>query len=285
MFSNTSGNNSTAIGYNALYYHAIGTSNTAIGPQALENSTGFQNSAYGSLALSNSTTGIYNTAVGAQALWPNQAGDYNTSIGFSSNFSGANRINSISIGYNTQTTASYQVRIGSSSVTSIGGYANWTNISDGRAKKNIRAEVPGLSFINLLHPVTYNLDLDAIDEIQKSDDPKINRFIDSLRLARSPEEKEIFAKAKANKEKQVYSGFLAQDVEKAAQSVGYDFSGVDAPVNGNSAYGLRYDEFVVPLVKAVQELCEKNIRLQEQVNELNVRLYILVNSPNWKTEE
>ena len=42
----------------------------------------------------------------------------------------------------------------------------------GRIKKNIRAEVPGLAFINLLQPVTYNLDLDAYDEIRKLDGPE-----------------------------------------------------------------------------------------------------------------
>jgi hypothetical protein len=55
-------------------------------------------------------------------------------------------------------------------------------------------------------------------------------------------------------------------VEKAAQSMGYNFSGVD--VDESSIYGLRYAEFVVPLVKAVQELSEQNDRLQEQINEL-----------------
>jgi hypothetical protein len=38
----------------------------------------------------------------------------------------------------------------------------------------------------------------------------------------------------------------------SAQLKGYDFSGVD--VDETSVYGLRYSEFVVPLVKAVQEL-------------------------------
>jgi hypothetical protein len=50
------------------------------------------------------------------------------------------------------------------------------------------------------------------------------------------------------------SGFIAQDVEAAARSVGYDFSGVCAPKNEDDFYGLRYAEFVVPLVKSVQEL-------------------------------
>ena len=34
---------------------------------------------------------------------------------------------------------------------------------------------------------------------------------------------------------------------------GVDFSGVDKPKNDTDQYGLRYAEFVVPLVKAVQE--------------------------------
>jgi trimeric autotransporter adhesin len=49
------------------------------------------------------------------------------------------------------------------------------------------------------------------------------------------------------------TGFIAQDVEAAAKELNFDFSGVDAPKNENDFYGLRYAEFVVPLVKAVQE--------------------------------
>jgi hypothetical protein len=51
---------------------------------------------------------------------------------------------------------------------------------------------------------------------------------------------------------------LAQDVEKAAKDLNYDFSGVDAPKNDKDLYALRYAEFVVPLVKAVQELSQQN---------------------------
>jgi len=52
-------------------------------------------------------------------------------------------------------------------VTSIGGYANWNNMSDKRIKKNITTNVPGLAFVNKLNPVTYNLDLEASDRIVK----------------------------------------------------------------------------------------------------------------------
>ncbi len=279
---NRSGSYNVATGYYALYSNTNGNNNTATGHYALYyNTTGSFNTAYGFYALQNNTTGTHNTACGPGTLVTNSTGSYNTAIGsYAGNASISNATNATVIGSDARYTASNQVRIGNSSVTSIGGYSNWTNVSDGRVKKNIRAEVPGLDFINLLQPVTYNLDLNAIDKIMKSDDPEINRLTDSLRLARSSEETEILVKAKANKENQVYSGFIAQDVEKAAQSVGYNFSGVDAPLHDKSTYGLRYADFVVPLVKAVQELSEQNTKLQEQVNELAAKLDELTKSQN-----
>ncbi|MBK9336331.1 MAG: hypothetical protein IPM98_06985 [Lewinellaceae bacterium] len=52
-----------------------------------------------------------------------------------------------------------------------------------------------------------------------------------------------------------YSGFIAQEVEQAAARAGFAFSGVDKPQNDETTpYALRYAEFTVPLVKAVQEL-------------------------------
>ena len=49
------------------------------------------------------------------------------------------------------------------------------------------------------------------------------------------------------------SGFIAQEVEKAAKESGYDFNGVHKPANENDNYSIGYSLFVVPLVKAVQE--------------------------------
>jgi trimeric autotransporter adhesin len=68
----------------------------------------------------------------------------------------------------------------------------------------------------------------------------------------------------------LYSGFLAQEVEKAARDANYDFSGVDKPKNKNDYYGLRYAEFVVPLVKAMQEQ-------QKIIEALTKRLEVLEN--------
>ena len=73
----------------------------------------------------------------------------------------------------------------------------------------------------------------------------------------------------------IHTGFIAQEVEQAAGKLHYEFSGVDKPKNNNDLYGLRYADFVVPLVKAVQELSKKNDEkdaliadLQKQMNEL-----------------
>jgi hypothetical protein len=56
-------------------------------------------------------------------------------------------------------------------------------------------------------------------------------------------------------------------VEAAAREAGFDrFSGVDAPKNDRDYYGIRYSEFVVPLVKAVQELSEIVEQQQKQID-------------------
>ncbi len=52
----------------------------------------------------------------------------------------------------------------------------------------------------------------------------------------------------------------------------YDFSGVDAAKNDKDLYGLRYAEFVVPLVKAVQELSQQNNELKKRIEKLEAAL-------------
>jgi cell division septum initiation protein DivIVA len=47
---------------------------------------------------------------------------------------------------------------------------------------------------------------------------------------------------------------------------------VDAPKNNKDLYALRYAEFVVPLVKAVQELSNKNDELEQRIKKLEKML-------------
>ena len=261
------GGSNAAFGNQALYCNTTGNYNTANGVQALFfNTTGNQNTAIGFGALYNNKTGNNNIAIGNNALWSNNYGSQNIVIGYMAYIDPGNLNNAIVIGNNAVATASNQVMIGNSSVTSIGGYASWSTFSDGRSKKNIQSNVPGLAFINRLQPVTYNLNLDAIDALLKRD--QMRSEPDSLIKPLPQELIDINKKARESKEKQLQTGFVAQDVEAIAKSIGYNFSGVEVDELG--IYSLRYGEFVVPLVKAVQELSEQNDRLQKQVNELTV---------------
>jgi trimeric autotransporter adhesin len=72
----------------------------------------------------------------------------------------------------------------------------------------------------------------------------------------------------ADKEKILLTGFVAQEVEQAAAATGFDFSGVDKPKNDSGLYALRYAEFVVPLVKAMQEQQQLITDLQKKVQSL-----------------
>ena len=249
------------------------------------------NTAIGAYSMTDNTTGSDNTGVGKYALQYNIGGWGNTAIGFSagqfaddptnSTFLGAYTgavgvvANSIAIGNKASVTASHQVRIGNDDVTSIGGAVDWTTFSDGRFKKNMKENVPGLEFINGLRPLTYTLDVTSITEAKR---------LDKQSKARTDQE----LKATKEKEKIVYTGFVAQEVEKAAKKLNYDFSGVDAPKNNKDFYGLRYSEFVVPLVRAVQELSEKTDEIEElkkQNNELSERLRKLEELVNKSTRE
>lgn len=257
LFHNGDGFENTAIGSMSMFSNTIGEVNTATGFESLYNNTsGSENTAYGYHALYSNTDGDYNTAEGFGAM-EDVSGTYMTAIGFGAEPVAGGLSNSTSIGAYSFNTGNDQVRLGDGYVVSIGGYVGWSNLSDGRVKKNIRNNVPGLAFINKLQPVTYNIDLDAADKITQRPVVK-DKEGKALPLTASQ-----IASRKA-KEQIVYTGFIAQDVEKAAKSLSYDFSGVDPAQNDKDLYGLRYGDFVVPLVKAVQELSVQNDSLKSQ---------------------
>ncbi len=60
----------------------------------------------------------------------------------------------------------------------------------------------------------------------------------------------------------------------------YDFSGVDAAKNSKDLYGLRYAEFVMPLVKGMQELSAENDSLKSLVTELKAMVIELAKKVN-----
>ncbi len=274
LISNTTGNGNTICGYYSAYTNTTGSANTTNGMYSLSSNTiGIDNTAIGYGSMISNTTGKYNTAVGSLSLYSNTTGEYNTAIGRYSGFGVATFSNTTSIGFNATANASNQVRIGNSSITSIGGQVSWTTLSDGRFKKKIKHDVVGLDFINKLEPVSYIIDKDAFDAFMK--------IPDSLRI-------------KNNNTSITQSGFVAQDVEKILKEMNIsNFSGVDLPKNENDYYGIRYAEFVVPLVKSVQELSaldkEKELKieaLEEKIERLEKIIFDagLVSNINTSTQ-
>ncbi|MHC0442510.1 tail fiber domain-containing protein [Flavobacterium sp. 3-210] len=240
MISNTIGNQNVAVGSNSLYYNTAGSRNVGLG----------------SGTLMNLKTGNYNTALGDSALANNIDGEYNIAIGFNSGsyivasaqlkntkesiFIGSgvltptnNSINQIVIGNYAVGRGSNTVQIGNEYVTSIGGQVDWSIGSDVRLKKDIVTSTYGLNFINKLRPVTYKLKNGTTD---------------------------------------LQSGFIAQEVEAAANSIGYQFNAIVKPQAENDFYSLRYAEFVVPLVKAIQEQQKQIEEKETKIVELEKRV-------------
>jgi hypothetical protein len=257
---NNSGAYNTGIGYDALKLNTTGTHNTALGYKVLDaNIGGKYNTAIGHAALGANSSGDANTALGYGTLGGITSGHYNTAIGYNA-FSSGNYSNSTAIGYGTTITGSNQVHIGNTSITEIKGQVSFTQYSDGRVKNHIREDVPGLEFINQLRPVTYHFDVKKENEILGIHDSLITNHseLDSIR----------------------FTGFIAQEVEKAAEKCSYDFSGVKKPSSENELYGLSYSEFVVPLVKAVQEQQALIETQQKQLEEMQQRLQELEKAKN-----
>jgi trimeric autotransporter adhesin len=270
--TNSSGGYNTAVGYGVLYNNTSGNANTGMGYGAFSsNSSGYNNIAIGYNTMRSNTYGNNNTAVGYQALYYTTGSQYNTAVGYNAGVwydlgynntilgancggSFAGQYNMVAIGQGVVCPDNSTARIGNSATWSIGGYAGWSNFSDGRYKKDIKEDVKGLDFIMRLRPVTYRLNVTGL----------------SQRMGENHGEEwnKQMKDAIADKEKIVFTGFVAQEVEKAAKDAGFTFSGVDKPRNDSGLYALRYAEFVVPLVKAMQEQQEMIKELQSKVQTL-----------------
>jgi trimeric autotransporter adhesin len=311
--ANTTGNANTAIGDNTLSGNITGSENVAVGADALVTGTsGFDNIAVGGAAMETmngmsniavggntmfaSTGGTGNIAIGRDALFSTTNSSFNTivgynsmtarNMGFNNTVIGANinrgviddgLFNIVAVGQDVPISGSNIARFGNLATRSIGGFADWTNFSDGRYKKDLKEDVAGIDFIMRLRPVTYRLDIAAIqnklsegsrqaaaktasDRGHGANAEQLSKIPDAMNAA--------MQQAISEKQNTVFSGFAAQEVEKAANDAGYIFSGVDKPDNENGFYGLRYADFVVPLVKAVQEQQQHIAKLEKEIAEL-----------------
>ena len=116
LYTNTTGYQNSAFGYQASLNSTTGHSNVAIGWHASLNSTGtaaYRNTAIGGLAIPN-TTGRNTVGIGYKSGYNNSTGDHNTFLGAYTNVSptDASWNNSTAIGYNSKITASDQIVLG-----------------------------------------------------------------------------------------------------------------------------------------------------------------------------
>lgn len=278
LYANSSGVGNTAVGNKSLYTVTTGRYNSAFGYQALylntaeyncafgnmallNNTTGGYNCAMGSSAMGSNTTGVRNVAVGMAALYANttgsditaigygaggSAGDGNTFVGQGATLNVPGWSNSTMLGRGAFATGSDQVRLGNFTVTSIGGVVAYSVVSDGRFKSNFRNDVPGLEFINQLEPVTYDMDRNKISSFAG--------FTADKDQQRAPLVRE--------------AGFVAQKIEEIVSKNQYNFYGVEKPQSDKDTYRVRYSDFVVPIVKALQELSAKVQQQQHQIDSL-----------------
>ena len=203
--------------------------------------------------------GNQNTAIGNNSLSSNTTGNQNTAIGINSLSSNKEYNNCSGLGYNAQVSASNQVQLGDSS-TATYVYGTVQNRSDKRDKTDITPTQLGLDFILKLTPVDYKWDMreDYIEYEETEEGRKIKVDIDDV------------VRDGSKKHNRNHSGFIAQEVKEVIDELGVDFGGYqDHSINGGKdVLSLGYDEFIAPMVKAIQELTTMVKDLQAEVESL-----------------
>lgn len=156
----TTGSCNVALGTANLSLETAGSQNTAIGTGALcAQTSASDNTALGFGAGNSVTTGANNTALGSCAADSLTAGACNTFVGKNAGGAVTTGNNNIVIGYNAAASAAgvnNEVTVGNASNGVYRIYAaSWTNVSDGRDKKDVEDLALGLDFVTSLRPVKY----------------------------------------------------------------------------------------------------------------------------------
>lgn len=276
----------TAVGYNSLGGNGTGafSSCAALGYEALQNNTANANTAVGDSAMWSNSLGINNTSIGysaeafningscntaiGNAAGYNDVGSFNTFIGDTTIVNSGTVFNSTALGYGTVINGSNEMDFGNSSVSTIQGQVLFTIYSDRRIKDNIKPVTHGLDLITKLIPITYNLNIHRQDSIQGTDSASVkdksryklvlNKYTkrtDTIyAIKRIKDPSKHLADHKFDIEKNTQIGFIAQQVDSAAQSVGWmNYPGVSRAKDSKDLNKLQYDALIPVLVKAIQE--------------------------------
>jgi hypothetical protein len=129
--------------------------------------------------------------------------------------------------------------------------------SDMREKNSVQESALGLDFIKALRPVSYKWNVGG-------------NKVDSKVVVDEDGNEHVEPVVTPVPGKRTHWGFLAQEVKSVVDAAGVDFGGwiLSDPENPESQQSLRYDQFIAPLVKAVQEQQAQIDSLKAQIAEL-----------------
>ena len=136
-------------------------------------------------------------------------------------------------------------------------------VSDPKSKTDIQDTPLGLDFVNALRPVSYKFKVGSqiVKEVIEIEPAK---YDESGELIKPAVTEKIY---EAVPGKRTHYGLLTTEVKAAADAAGVDFGGyVKGDLeNPESQEFLRYDEFIAPLIKSVQELSARIIELEKKL--------------------
>tara|TARA_R110002020_G_scaffold180179_2_gene374418 strand:+ start:8 stop:1033 length:1026 start_codon:yes stop_codon:yes gene_type:complete len=199
-------------------------------------------------------TVLIGTSAGRLAFRSNQS----VYIGYNSrtNSFGSTYANVCCLGANSESTASNQAIVGSSSTNSFRIYGSWSNVSDRRDKYDIVDTVFGLEFISKLRVVDYKYNYR-------------NRYKHF-----NEETKENYYETNNRQYacKRIHTGLISQEVKEVLDSEGKDHALFqvnnynDSETNTDDAQFIVYQETISMCVKAIQELSARVIELEKKIN-------------------
>jgi hypothetical protein len=292
---------------NIAYSIAIQNGNFIAGDGAMnmaDDTIAADNICIGSGALGNMTNGYENTALGLEALFNSSAvRNHSTGLGSHSDVTGNNQIQLGQAGYDSVYGASaYNSRSDARDKADIvelqyDGYNFIKSLIPRQFRWDYRTFYREILFIsvdeyNLLpeeeKSKCYILKLNAeeYNKIKEQDKP-IYTLLDNAYIAYKYQKQN--EKDGSKKRNRYHNGFIAQEVKALADSMGFDFAAFqDHSVNGgDDVYTLAYEEFIAPIVKTIQVLMDKVELLENDksnkdniINDLQERIISIENKLN-----
>ena len=253
----TSGTANTAIGEGAGKALTTGYSNVILGGDAGDAiNTGAENVTVGVLSGSGISSGSNNVMVGRNSGNDLVSGSNNICIGSGSDVAAGDQSNGIALG--PVDAAGSDFTFGNRSLGTVSNDfdsdANFSHSSDERLKKNIQSSTIGLNFIKELRPITYQW--------------KPNNEI--------PTDMTGYSETNYKNTDKVIHGFIAQEVKAAIDKHGDEnFSGWHIDKVDNKTQRIKKEMFIMPIVKAIQELSAKIDTLETENTALKARVTTL----------